>query len=53
LLTLGVEILCDLPIFGGGGSTPTQTAIFYLAPLWPVAWGVIAIIAGAMKLPFP
>ena len=50
VLTLAVEILSDLQIFGGGGSTPTQTPIFYLAPLWPIACGIAAIVAGAMNV---
>jgi hypothetical protein len=53
-LTLGVEIVSDLQIgFGGGGSTHTETPIFFLAPLWPIACGVAAIVAGAMNLPMP
>jgi hypothetical protein len=53
-LTFLVEVVSDLSIgFGGGGSSHTETPVFFLAPLWPIACGVAAILAGAMNLGVP
>jgi hypothetical protein len=54
VLTIFVEIVSNMLIGWGGGSRfKIETAVAYLAPLFPFVCGIASIVMGAMRVRLP
>jgi hypothetical protein len=54
VLAFFVEIISNMTFaFGGSGWRSPATVIAYVAPIWPVACGLAAIVAGVIRVRLP